>query len=81
MITDKEDACWYCDQWVYTLIFWDKETIGENARLRTNPAFANLLIKEVKKINPEFTQMIAECGARSSTSLDPYSSDGAGSKE
>ena len=31
MLTDKDDCCWYCDQWIYTLIFWDEKTIAKNA--------------------------------------------------
>ena len=82
MITDKDDTCWHCDQWVYTLIFWNKERIGENARTKTNPAVCAKLVKEVTKINPDFMKMIAESRASSMASLEPYSStSGQESKE
>ena len=31
LLTDPKDQCWYRDQWIYSLIFWDAETIGRNA--------------------------------------------------
>ena len=31
MLTEIDDCCWYTDQWIYTLIFWDAKTIGKNA--------------------------------------------------
>ena len=76
MVTDNDDACWHCDQWTYTLVFWNKEAIGERARLSCNPLLCHSLMKEVAKINPEFTRAIRErAGSASQTSLDPFSSD------
>ena len=80
MITEKEDACWHCDQWVYTLIFWNKSTIGENARVTTNYHFLNKLIKNVTKINPEHMRMIASRAA-SLSSRDAFGSSHHDSKE
>ena len=44
MLTEKHDACWFCDQWVYTLIFWDDITISKNARAKQNSYLSSKLI-------------------------------------
>ena len=57
MLTDKHDACWFCDQWVYSLIFWDEATISKNARAKTNSYLCSKLISQVERINPQFRQV------------------------
>lgn len=52
MLTEKDDACWHCDQWIFTLIFWDKKTIGKNAQAEQDPVVSSKLISQVQKLNP-----------------------------
>ena len=54
MLTEIDDNCWFTDQWIYTLIFWDAKTIGKNALENQNKIQSGKLINEVEKVNPRF---------------------------
>ena len=39
--TSNAHPCWHCDQWIYSLIFWDAETIGQNAKKNSHHKVLN----------------------------------------
>ena len=56
MLTQAEDSCWHCDQWIYTLIFWDAETIGHQAKKTTHHKVLNQMVKLVEQMNPDIRE-------------------------
>ena len=48
MLTDRDDKCWHCDQWIYSLVFWDAATIGKTARAAVHPKVLNQMVKKVE---------------------------------
>ena len=52
-LTDAADRCWHCDQWIYSLVFWDADTIGRRARKAFHHKVLNQMVKKVEQLNPE----------------------------
>lgn len=57
MLDDPVDQCWHCDQWIYSLIFWDAETIGKQAQKTTHHKVHNQMVKLVESLNPEILDL------------------------
>lgn len=53
MLKEAEERCWHCDQWIYTLIFWDAETIGKQAKKTTHHKVLNQMVKLIEQHNPD----------------------------
>ena len=48
LLTDRQDECWHCDQWIYSLVFWDADTIGRKSKKKTHPKVLNQMVKKVE---------------------------------
>ena len=68
LLTQASDECWHCNQWIYTLIFWDAETIAREAKKSTHHKVLNQLVKLVEGMNPE----LQDADHRSNISLSLY---------
>jgi len=53
LLSDRQDQCWHCDQWIYSLVFWDAETIGKKAKKIVHPKVLNQMVKKVEALNPD----------------------------
>lgn len=78
LLNDNSDQCWHCDQWIYSLIFWDAETIAKQAKKTTHHKVLNQMVKLVESLNPE---LLDEQSAISLSVFDEDASDFSNSEE
>jgi len=56
LLKEREEECWHCDQWIYSLIFWDAKNIGKAAKSQTHNKIVNQMRKKVEELNPELNR-------------------------
>jgi hypothetical protein len=50
MLTDKQDQCWVCDKWIYSIVFWN-DLIGQGTQVDIEFDEKTQILDQIKLVN------------------------------